>query len=65
MKERTKEFSIHNLNIRRAEIWKIVSDTMNKRSKTWKNMSDVQVKNTVKKLSVKASGCDMFRVLER
>lgn len=38
---------------------------MNQKSKTWRGISDVRVKSLEKNTRSKASGCDIFRELER
>ena len=65
MRSKTKELASKNLNIRPTEIWKNITDEMNKKSNTWKGMSDCQVKKLVKQSGVKISGYDVFSELEK
>ena len=65
MRTRTEEIATKNLNLRPTEIWKMISDEMDKKSKTWKGMTNCQVKNLVKNTRAKLSCCDIFRELEK
>ena len=48
MRARTEELASKILNLRPTEIWKKITDEMNKKNNTWKGMSDCQVKKLVK-----------------
>ena len=63
MQARTKEIATKSLNLRPTEIWKMISDEMDKKSKTWKGLTDCQVKNLVKNTRARLRGCDVFREL--
>ena len=65
MRARTEEIATKSLNLRPTEIWKMISDEMDKKSKTWKGMTNCQVKNLVKNARAKLSCCDIFRELEK
>ena len=64
MQARTEEIATKNLNLRPTEIWKMISDEMDKKSKTWKGMTDCQVKNLVKNTRARLSDYDIFRELK-
>ena len=61
-KDRRTCFKI--FNIRPTEIWLTVSGEINDKHKTWKGMSDVQVKHYVKNVRSKDNGTGILRSLE-
>ena len=60
MYARTEEIASKNMNLRPTEIWKMVSDEMDKKCNTWKGMTDCQVKKLVKNTRSRLTGCDVF-----
>ena len=46
-------------------MWKMITDEMDKKSNTWKGMTDCQVKKLVKNTRARISDCDVFRELEK
>ena len=40
MRARTEEIATKNLNLRPTEIWKMITDEMDKKNNTWKGMTD-------------------------
>ena len=45
IRSRTEELASKKLNLRSIEIWKIITDKMDKKRNTWKGVSSCQVKN--------------------
>ena len=65
MHARTEEIASKNLNLRPTEIWRMVSDEMDKKCNTWKGMTDCQVKKLVKNTRSRLTGCYVFREMEK
>ena len=64
MKDKTEQLALEDLSLGPIKIWDIVSEEINSKAKTWKGLSDVQVKSLVKKVRDEKNGEDIFRKLE-
>ena len=65
MRERAEFLALDDISKTPKEIWLQIVEEMNKEKKTWKGLSDNQIKNVVKNRRAEATGGDIFREMEK